>query len=43
MMIEISAVGPDEQSPRFLKLLDPSATGFTFQTFGDDRVKKNLR
>ena len=39
-MIEISAVGPDEQSPRFLKLLDPSATGFTFQTFGDDRARK---
>ena len=40
-MIEISAGGPDEQSPRFLKLLDPSAGGFTFQTFDDDRARKN--
>ena len=29
------------QSPRFLKLLDPSASGFTFQTFDDDRARKN--
>ena len=29
-MIEISAEGPDEQSPLFLRLLDPSAGGFTF-------------
>ena len=29
------------QSPRFLKLLDPSAGGFTFQTFDDDRARKN--
>ena len=31
------------QSPRFLKRLDPSARGFTFQTFDDDRVRKILR
>ena len=31
----------DEQSPRFLKLLDPSASGFTFQTFDDDRARKD--
>ena len=29
------------QSPLFLKLLDPSAGGFTFQTFDDDRARKN--
>jgi hypothetical protein len=29
------------QSLRFLKLLDPSAGGFTFQTFDDDRTRKN--
>jgi hypothetical protein len=29
------------QSSRFLKLLDPSAGGFTFQTFDDDRAQKN--
>jgi Protein of unknown function (DUF3987)/Primase C terminal 2 (PriCT-2)/RepB DNA-primase from phage plasmid len=40
MMIEISAVGSDEQSPLFLRLLDPSAGGFTFQTFDDDRARK---
>ena len=31
----------DGQFPRFLKLLDPSADGFTFQTFDDDRSRKN--
>ena len=31
----------DEQSQRFLKLLDPSASGFTFQSFDDDRARKN--
>ena len=29
------------QCARFLKLLDPSARGFTFQTFDDDRARKN--
>ena len=29
------------QYPRFLKLLDPSGGGFTFQTFDDDRSRKN--
>jgi hypothetical protein len=29
------------QCPRFLKLLDPSAGGFTFQTFDDNRARKN--
>src|SRR6266481_994323 len=31
----------DEQSQRFLELLDPSASGFTFQTFDDNRARKN--
>ena len=31
----------EEQPQRFLSLLDPSANGFTFQTFDDDRVRKN--
>ena len=40
---EPAAHGKPEQgqSPRFLKLLDPSAGGFTFQTFDDDRARKN--
>ena len=33
----------DEYSSRFLKLLDPRASGFTFQTFDDDRARKILR
>ena len=37
------AHGKPEQGPcpHFLKLLDPSADGFTFQTFDDDRSRKN--
>jgi hypothetical protein len=31
----------EEQSRRFLGLLDPNADGFTFQTFDDDRTRKN--
>ena len=40
---EPAAHGKPEQgqSPRFLKLLDPSAGGFTFQTFDDNRARKN--
>ena len=34
-------VEDDEQSQSFLKLLDPNASCFTFQTFDDDRTRKN--
>jgi hypothetical protein len=30
-----------ERSPRFLRLLVPNGSGFTFQTFDDDRSRKN--
>ena len=36
----IAASGED-QPQRFIKLLDPNADGFTFQTFDDDRARKN--
>ena len=42
----IATTGPklllgEEQPRRFLKLLGPNAGGFTFQTFDDDRGRKN--
>ena len=39
---ERADLNPDaEQSRRFLEQLDPSAKNFTFQTFDDDRTRKN--
>ena len=35
------ALSGEEQSRHFLTLLDPSARDFTFQTFDDDRARKN--
>ena len=34
-------VEDDEQSQSFLKVLDPNASCFTYQTFDDDRTRKN--
>src|SRR6516165_6375119 len=40
-MTQAERVLDEEQSRRFLQFLDPNAGGFTFQTFDDDRTRKN--
>jgi hypothetical protein len=36
-----AALGPNEQTIQFLKSLSPNLTGLTFQTFDDDKARKN--